>query len=372
MVFGTSGESVVATPAEKRSMVFGTMEVVVTCPQCSAQFLVRRDQLPPEFVVARCTNCGRASQTGKLGDSQKPARPPKPVDPLDRMLAHAADHLDDEQSLLVLSDALMERGDPRGRLIAFMLEEERQSDLMRKVKVNVLTRDHAAQWAPPGARITGFHRGLPADLEWSGPTDPHHLAWRSARSLHVTLGRVPKPSFFDVPRPNLRRVSGLNRAFFTHVAAIAPAGLEAIDGQVHTDELLNDAARTLTRMPRLQFATLRSTRQLLDGRLREQHLRSFLEAAGRSSLKGVRLSMPQLPLAVIDRCLTVAPRLSVQFVIPFGDFSHRPITLGVDPQRRLFLTPAGMFVDYRLRQVCDDLSAMLGETLSIVQATADR
>jgi predicted Zn finger-like uncharacterized protein len=372
MVFSASGESVVATPAEKRSMVFGTIEVVVTCPQCSARLLVRRDQLPAEFVVARCTNCGRASQAGNLGDSKKPATPPEPVDPLDRMLTHAADHLDDEQPLLVLSDALMERGDPRGRLIAFMLEEERQSDLMRKVKVNVLTRDHAAQWAPPGARITGFHRGLPADLEWSGPTDPHHLAWRSARSLHVTLGRVPKPSFFDVPRPNLRRVSGLNRAFFTHVAAIAPAGLEAIDGQVHTDELLNDAARTLTRMPRLQFATLRSTRQLLDGRLREQHLRSFLEAAGRSSLKGVRLSMPQLPLAVIDSCLAAAPRLSVQFVIPFEDFSRRPITLGVDPRRRLFLTPAGMFVDYRLRQVCDDLSAMLGETLSIVQSKADR
>jgi hypothetical protein len=82
--------------------------------------------------------------------------------------------------------------------------------------------------------------------------------------------------------------------------------------------------------------------------------------------------MPQLPLAVIDSCLAAAPRLSVQFVIPFEDFSRRPITLGVDPRRRLFLTPAGMFVDYRLRQVCDDLSAMLGETLSIVQSKADR
>jgi len=176
----------------------------------------------------------------------------------------------------------------------------------------------------------------------------------------------------DVLRPNRRRVTGLNRAFFTHVAAIAPASLEAIDGHVHTDELLTDAARTLTRMPRLQFATLRSTQQLFDARLGEQHLQSFLEAAGRSGLKGVRLSMPHLPARVLDRCLSVAPRLNVHFVIPFEDFSGRPITLGVDPRRRLFVTPAEMFVDYRLRQVCEDVSAMLGEPLSIVQATADR
>jgi hypothetical protein len=80
-----------------------------------------------------------------------------PENELERMHARAAENLDDDHLLLVLSDALMEKGDPQGRLIAFMLEEERATDLMRKVKVHAL---------PQVGEALGGSRVLNVTQEW--------------------------------------------------------------------------------------------------------------------------------------------------------------------------------------------------------------
>jgi hypothetical protein len=282
------------------------------------------------------------------------------------MKAHSAEHLDDEQALLVLSDALMEQGDPQGRLIAFMLEEERGTELMRKVKVNVLIRDHAAQWAPAGAKITAFHRGLPTELEWFGATDPHHVSWRSARAIACSLETVPSPSVFEVIRPQLERVSGLNRALLAHVLVAAPPQLASLDVLLFNEAQAEAITRTRARLPALNRLTLRTTLAPLDDSLRDGRLRMVMEAS--RGLRGVRLSMPRLSLALIDECLALAPKLDLQFVIPWRDvLQDAQIPLVVDPRRRLLHVPQSLWFDTQLRDFLATLYGLLGEELQVVR-----
>lgn len=277
------------------------------------------------------------------------------------MIREAAEHLDDDRAMRVLSDALMEHDDPRGLLITLMLEEERQSEPTRKARVDALITDFAPKWAPPGARITGFRRGLPVTFEWNGPTDPQHVAWCSARSIHATLTEVPSASVFDVMRPQLTTITGLQRRLFEHVLGAAPPNLEVIDGEVPTEALLNGLAASFERLTKLEFATARSTHLLVDPGLGEPHLRGALQAAAR--LKRIRLSLPNLRLDAIDTILASAPQLDVQFIAPWLDFRDEPITVNVDLRRRTLSMPGGPF---GTRGVAEQLNVVLGARLTVL------
>lgn len=296
-----------------------------------------------------------------------PKPPPRPPSELEQLLDRAADALDDEEALLVIADALMERGDPRGRLIAFMLQEEREPDLMRKVKINVLIRDHGAEWTPAGARVTGYHRGFPAELEWTGDSDPLHLAWRTARAIDVSVRGLQLRSVFDRPRPRLRRVTGLSPTFFQHVAWSAPANLEELEGFVHTERLLSDVPKLLSRMPKLRRVTLRTTNDTFDPSLEASHVKAFLTYAASSGLVEARLSAPRLKLTDIDACLNVAPRVEVFFVIPWEDAKGRAISLSVDPRRRRLVIPQGAGENALLSDLVADLAQWFGEKLKLAR-----
>lgn len=325
--------------------------------------------LPPPNVPGNRVMVFGAPAPVPAPRAPQPEFVPRPPTEAERILDRVAGDLEDEQALLVASDALMELGDARGRLIAFMLEEERQTDLMRKVKVNVLIRDHAEQWAPPGARFISFRRGLPIDVEWNGPCDPAHHAWRSARNINATLERVPRPSVFDVERPRLTRFTCTNRALFEHVLAAGAKNLEVLDGHIERDQLLEGLATTLSRFSKLRLVTLRSTTQQFDAGLAPIHLRAFLAAASRlPSLKLVRLSMSRLPPAELAACLAVAPGLTVQFVMPWNGVNEKPCTLGIDTQRMQILLPEGVPTDVLIFELREELAALLGGPLSIVRS----
>lgn len=297
-----------------------------------------------------------------------PRSPLQSTDADEAMLERGADHPEDEAHLRVLSDALMEQNDPRGRLISLQLEEELGSDLMRKVKVNVIARDHGPGWSPPGARILSFHRGFASDLEWTGETDPEHVAWRSARHVRCTMQQVPSRSVFDVQRPNLRRVSGLHRPLLRHVFEARPPNLEELDGAIHRDELLQgELATQLERFPRLRRVSLRTTQLEFDRELSPLHLRSFLSRATR--LERVRLTMPFLPFLALETACAVAPSVLVQFIVPFT-LVERQYPLVLEPRTATLRAPANL-EGLLFHEFVNDLSNALGRRLTVVKVAED-
>lgn len=296
-----------------------------------------------------------------------PAAPPTLQTDVERLVMHAAENQHDAQVMQLTSERLREEDDPRGELIALMLEEEQAPDEVRSRTIEALIREHSPAWTPPGARITAFHRGLPSSLEWTDVTDPQHLTWRLARALHVTVTEVPTSSVFDVVRPLLERVTGLERTLMRHVLEMAPPGLQHIEGSVFTDDLLAEVGRGFARMRKLRVATLRSTSQRFDPELQAAHLGAFFQAARR--LEQVRLSLPRLAIGELDRCLALAPRLSVHFLVPFEDRQQRVHTLAVDPRWRQLIVPMEVELG-ELGDLPGELSASLGTELSVVQLEA--
>jgi hypothetical protein len=280
------------------------------------------------------------------------------------MFARAAEAPEDEQLLLVLSDALMERGDARGRLIAFMLEEERGSELMRRVKVNVLIRDNERNWAPPGAKITAFDRGLPSELEWSGPTDPEHLAWRSARSLHVTLERPPEDSVFEIARPNLRAITGLSAEMMSHVLSLAPKGLRELSGRCRRDHLAA-LSGALSRFPQLEELSLQTVLQGSDARLLPEHVAALAPSV--SKLKRLRITLPRISFRELELLKQrFAAGLDLKFLVPLNVLASQTAMLLLDVDQRALLVPRGSKVP-QAELLRRSLSEFLGEELTLVR-----
>lgn len=337
---------------------------MVVCKRCQRPLVNGRcESCPPERIVFVPPPL---APTGFVPDPPKP--PPPPRDPeLELLLARALESQDDEPALLVVSDALMERGDPRGRLISLMLEEEKQRDLMRKVKVNVLVRDHAASWTPPGARIVSYRRGLPDELEWSGATDPKHFVWQAARSIHVTAERVPPASIFHEPRPRLRRLTGLNRGFFSHVTSLAPENLEFLDAFLDTDDLLGDLAGPLSRLPSLRSVTLRTAKFQFDPRSTPNHVRSFVSSVAHSGLERIRLWLPRFSLVDLLDAISDAPHIHVTFLIAWKSKRVASFVVEVDVRRRVFLVPQGSLDDQEGRNLGATFEDELGDKLPVVE-----
>ncbi len=112
---------------------------------------------------------------------------------LEALLGAIYDAPDDDAPRLVLADALLERGDPRGELIALQLRGDRHSDKLSTKREKELLDTHGKQWlgelAPVVMAGYTFARGFLAECR----IDTRHLdrvqklaghpAWATVRSL---------------------------------------------------------------------------------------------------------------------------------------------------------------------------------------------
>lgn len=298
-----------------------------------------------------------------------PPPPPPPTDELGQWLVRVTDRPDDVALRLVFADWLLERGDPRGRLMALQLEDERSPpDLMRKVKINVLVRDHGPSWCPPGTRPRAFRRGLPSAVEWNAPTDPAHLAWRSIDTVHCALpeGPVPRGSPFAFARPTLRAVTGVDRQLFAHLLAAPLAGLTQLSVRDVDADAPSLAARALT-FPALRTLALRTTAAERDARLGAAQLEQVLRQC--ATLERLSLSLPALPVApVLALRARLAPRLTLRFLIDWETL-RLPFTLELDPDTGALVVPGhvpGTVTDY-----AEELGRELGLRLRVLYVAAE-
>ena len=300
-----------------------------------------------------------------------PVKRPRPAAPLtdegDVLWDRVGEAFDDVDTLRVLSDALQERGDPRGRLLAMQLDEELGRDLMRKVKINVLLRDFGPQWAPPGARVLEYRRGIPHSLVWEqAVTDPEHPAWRLVRELDCALTSVPTPSVFDVERPRLRAVTGLSFPMLRHLLDAAPPAIERLDAQAPAGELVGFFIDRLARLPRLRELTLRTTRGRIDTTLSGWQLSLLVQRMAQA--RRLRFSLPAIPLAELDALCAAAPALEVQGLVMLTPSTGGPIELVFDIASRTLRVPRFLGLNALTDFVARELSQTLRHPVRLVVA----
>ena len=159
---------------------------------------------------------------------------------------YAAVHADpsDDGPRQVLADALLERGDPRGELIALQLARARGEPTVA-ARETALLREHASEWAGELARAgtVVFERGFPARLVTT--EDPSRLDLPTTlHALKIELERdAAFPDVFRVPpwlttlelRARWRRVPTLHlsadarlRAAVLDVATVAAGDLDPL------------------------------------------------------------------------------------------------------------------------------------------------
>lgn len=308
---------------------------VLGCPRCRTVYFLEKHVVPAGGAEVQCSQCQHVFFAA--GEGAGRWTEPK-LAPINAMHADAVADLDDASGLQVLADALLEQGDPQGELIALALEEERTPSLPRRAKMSALIREHGATWTPPGARITAFHRGLPSELEWSGPTDPAHVGWRAARGIHVALSVPPERSVFELPRPHLRRLTGLQPQLFSHVAAAAPAYVERLEAQLFGSGI-SEVVDSLARLSKLRRVSIQTTPELVDLGLDASQVRQFLTGARRLGLEVVRLSLPALTLDVLSALVEEVSSLDLRFVVPCNDRRGQPALLAFDVRRRALRVP---------------------------------
>jgi uncharacterized protein (TIGR02996 family) len=119
---------------------------------------------------------------------------------------------DDDAALLVLADALSERGDPLGEFITIQVQA---SPLRAKglalLRERALLDEHRRRWAPPATRFHRFRRGLLRRCQLTGPTDPDHRGWRSLDRLELLLPPdLPAPTALPFRGTALARLVDLN------------------------------------------------------------------------------------------------------------------------------------------------------------------
>ncbi len=387
--------------------------VIVLCAQCQTRYVLEDALVPPLGVSVQCSRCqhvffvapeekhldpevyrvateprmfGTVQQpppqpTGKrmiFGFPPVPAPSAAPVEPapvppeseLDAMLRRLAAAPDDLDARIVAADWLLERGDPRGRLMSLQLEEERlPPDLNRKVKINVLVRDHGAHWSPPGTRAPAFRRGLLHHVEWVSSTDPQHPGWASVESIRCTRPNVPRAggSAFTAT-PLLKRVTDLSREMLMHLLATRPGRLEELGIALMPADFLG-LSRVLAPVPNLRALTLRATTNHIDRRVTPEHLESVL--AQFPALERLTISLPSGRLDALWRIRnTRAPKLRLEFLVPWDTGFDRLELLRLDPAAGTVAgpwqgNPGGLVLDF-----IQMLAEELGQPLRFVSAGA--
>ena len=170
---------------------------------------------------------------------------------------------DDDTPRLVLADALMEKNDPRGELIAIQCARSEADDAVDRVEE--LLYEHADRWTdglgPSSLRFV-FHRGFVEEVR--GPSD---ALVRNLRALaqQVPLRKVVLTSFERkhaaelvrlLVETSVRSLSLAGRASSEFVAAFAdsslPSTLEELDLADASEAVVQ---RTMPRLRRLRLKT---------------------------------------------------------------------------------------------------------------------
>lgn len=170
----------------------------------------------PEELAAACAaleaRFGRPAEDGALAAKRRT---------IEELLAEVYADPDDDGPRLVYADALLERGDPRGELVALQIARARGqiSDEGRAREAELLADPaRVAAWAQPlssGGACT-FERGFPAEISLyrtakSIVGDP---AWATITAVRA-ISQVPQTVAAQICElPNLRSVETLSVPFF--------------------------------------------------------------------------------------------------------------------------------------------------------------
>lgn len=120
--------------------------------------------------------------------------------PVRSLLSEIASSPDDDAPRQVYADLLLERGDPRGELIALQLADR------DRARQQELIKEHGEKWLDPLDLITTpaavrFERGFLVDVHTVYVIDPKavkgHSLWSTVKRLHLSADRLP--SFVNDP-----------------------------------------------------------------------------------------------------------------------------------------------------------------------------
>ncbi|MBL9038239.1 MAG: TIGR02996 domain-containing protein [Archangium sp.] len=161
---------------------------------------------------------------------------------------------DDDGVRLVLADALLERGDPRGEFIALQLMNggagtERAVELLAA---------HGQAWVPEGVDVTraAFRRGFVSACIWERDVDPADERWRTIEVISCAL-RPRRLNFERSPLlgalPALQVIEGVDpRVLFAmNHGDVWPKVQTLSTSLVSVDDLVQ-GARKLNRFPSLR------------------------------------------------------------------------------------------------------------------------
>lgn len=280
------------------------------CPHCQERTSL---PAPPAGALFHCPACGWYSELAAARDPEPVTSPGVQMDP-DAIFEQICAAPADDGPRRALADLLKDRGDPRGQFIALQLDvASGKDDPQTQAKLEVLQREHADGWLPPGVKreTAVFHRGFPHDLEWIAETDRDHPAWRTVDTLRCRLD-APKSSVLAHARPLLRAVRGVSGPLLSQLISIRPTALEELEAHVTLAEL-GQLARQLEHFPRLKALAVQFERFELGSR----HLVELLTRY--RALSQLTLPMPRMPMAELLRQREqLAPGIRLHLVLAEG------------------------------------------------------
>lgn len=194
------------------------------------------------------------------------ATPAGSVDDADLLdLVHAAP--DDDGAREVLADRWLERGDPRGELVALQLKEARGTATPAdRKKIASLVRKHDREWLGVLRAVTKnrrWERGFLDEIElmassvtsmatWiETPRDP---ALRTVRAIHKGAANEKHFRRLVMAAPNLREVSAVSKGMLAELCATPPSRVEWL--AVNAQPEKKDVDTIVASFPRLETLSI--------------------------------------------------------------------------------------------------------------------
>lgn len=175
----------------------------------------------------------------------------------------------DDEPRLVLADALLQRGEPRGELIAIqcLLEKLPKRDAQRPAlrrRERRLIAAHEARWKQEvgigGQSFVTFRRGFIEELDWRSDDPVPAALWRQTPLRGLTMSARPLPSRAELARLERLHLShaAMDRAWWTELADRLDGGALASLTLGHASALEPDGLATLlSRLPSLRELDVR-------------------------------------------------------------------------------------------------------------------
>lgn len=216
-------------------------------------FLVAWDAFSNDHVVFYAKG-GARREAPRV--APRPRAATGPVDPstVATLLASVHEFFDDEASMAVLADRLVEIGDPRGTLMSLQLGRRPGADEAQESFALIFA--NARRWLPRGVDPLGsrFERGFPVEVSWSQAVDPEHEAWRTVKIITLSEPRglrgVRSP--FEGPLPRLSEVRNVSAEGLSSIAQRHAERLETLGVVARIDESPLVAIEQLARFPSLR------------------------------------------------------------------------------------------------------------------------